>query len=42
MSGYDEFQRIMAEINYRKRMEESGKFSNLPPGFEELFGGFKK
>ena len=42
--GYAEFQRIMAEINYRKNMEENRKkFRNydLPPGFEELFNQFK-
>lgn len=43
MSGYEEFQRIMAEINYRKQMEENkNKFSSFPPGFEELFKGFRK
>lgn len=44
MTGYEEFQAIMAEINYRKNMEENRKnFGlNLPPGFEQLFNGFKK
>ena len=46
MTGYEEFQRIMAEINYKKQMEENRKkFGinyDLPPGFEELFSGFKR
>lgn len=46
MTGYEEFQRIMAEINYRKQMEENrrnfGINYDLPPGFEQLFKGFKK
>ena len=46
MTGYEEFQRIMAEINYKKQMEENRKnFSlnyNLPSEFEQLFNGFKK
>lgn len=41
MDGYEEFQRIMAEINYKKQLME-GKENPLPPGFEELFRGFKK
>ena len=45
MDGYKEFQRIMAEINYRKQMEENrkkfGLNYDLPPEFEELFNGFK-
>jgi hypothetical protein len=35
----------MAEINYKIQMEENrkkGKFYDLPPGFEQLFNGFKK
>lgn len=46
MTEYEKFQQIMAEINYRKNMEENRKnFElnyDLPPGFEELFNGFKK
>ena len=46
MTGYEEFQQIMAEINFRKNMEENhrnfGTNYDLPPGFEELFNGFKK
>ena len=46
MTGYEEFQRIMAEINYKKQMEENrknfGLKYDLPPGFEQLFNGFKK
>ena len=44
MTGYKQFQQIMAEINYKKQMEENRKnntFSGLPPGFEQLFKGFK-
>jgi len=40
MDGYAEFQRIMAEINRKKKIAEGG--FDLPPGFEELFNGFKK
>ena len=46
MTGYEEFQQIMAEINYRKQMEENrrnfGINYDLPSGFEQLFKGFKK
>ena len=46
MAGYEEFQRIMAEINYKIQMEENrkkfGLNYDLPPGFEELFKEFKK
>jgi len=45
MTGYEEFQQIMAEINYRKQMQDSKDFTksyDLPPGFEEIFNGFKK
>ena len=46
MTGYEEFQRIMAEINYKKQMEENRKnFElnyDLPPGFEEIFSQFKR
>ena len=44
MTGYEQFQQIMVEINFKKQMEENqknGKFSDLPPGFEQLFNGFK-
>ena len=40
MTGYEKFQQIMAELNRKKRISE-GEF-DLPPGFEELFNGFKK
>ena len=40
MTGYEEFQQIMAEINRKKRIAES-EFG-LPPGFAELFNGFKR
>ena len=40
MTGYEEFQQIMAELERKKRVSE-GKY-DLPPGFEELFNGFKK
>jgi hypothetical protein len=40
MTGYEEFQQIMTEINRKKRIAEGG--FDLPPGFEELFNGFKK
>ena len=39
MTGYEEFQRIMAELN--RQIQESKK-PDLPPGFEKLFGGFKR
>ena len=43
MSGYERFQEIMAEINYKISHPEEEKLkNNLPPGFEELFKGFKK
>jgi hypothetical protein len=40
MTGYEEFQAIMAEINRKKRISEGG--FDLPPGIEELFNRFKK
>lgn len=39
MTGYEEFQRIMAEL---KAKIESQKKINVPLGFEELFNQFKK
>ena len=46
MTGYEQFQQIMAEINYRKNMEENrrnfGLNYDLPPGFEELFKDLRK
>lgn len=45
MTGYEQFQQIMAEINFKKNMSESkgnNKFSDLPLEFEQLFGGFLK
>lgn len=44
IDGYREFQRIMAEANYKIKMEEERKkrnFLGLPPEFEQLFGSFK-
>ena len=40
MTGYEEFQQIMADLERKKRIAE-GKY-DLPPGFEELFSGFKR
>ena len=40
MTGYEQFQQIMAEINRKKKIVE-GEF-DLPPGFAELFKEFKK
>jgi len=40
MTGYEEFQQIMAELNRKKRITENRL--DLPPGFEQLFNGFKK
>ena len=40
MTGYEKFQQIMDELNRKKRISEGG--FDLPPGFEELFNGFKK
>ena len=37
MNGYDEFQRILTEMKAKIAAHEN----NLPPGFEELFKGFK-
>jgi len=46
MEAYNHFQQIMAEINYKIQMEENrknfGLNYDLPPGFEQLFNGFKK
>ena len=46
MTKYEEFQQIMAEINFKVQMEENRKNFDLnydlPPGFEQLFNGFKK
>ena len=42
MTGYEQFQQIMAEINFKKQTEENqrnNKFSDLPPVFEQLFNG---
>ena len=41
MTGYEEFQRIMAELN-RQIQEKESKKPDLPPGFEQLFNGFKR
>ena len=45
MTKYEEFQQIMAEINYRKNMEETrkhfGSNYDLPPGFENIFNKLK-
>jgi len=40
MTEYEKFQQIMTEINRKKRVAENG--FDLPPGFEEIFNGFKK
>lgn len=40
MTGYEEFQRIMAEIERKRIIAENG--FDLPPEFEQLFKGFKK
>lgn len=40
MTGYEEFQRIMAEIERKRRIAENG--FDLPPEFEEIFGKFKR
>lgn len=37
MSGYEEFQRIMAEINRKKQLEELRKKGGNP--FDSIFGG---
>ena len=44
MTGYEEFQRIMAELNRQIQEKENQRIKefDLPPGFEQLFGGFKK
>lgn len=46
MTGYEEFQQIMAEINYKIQMEENrkkfGLNYDLPPGFEEIFNQTKR
>jgi len=41
MTGYEEFQQIMAEINFKKQMEFNKSY-DLPPGFEDLFKEFRK
>ena len=41
MTGYEEFQAIMLEINYKKS-KENKKSYDLPPGFEDIFNEFKK
>lgn len=45
MTRYEEFQKIMNEINFKKQMQNSKDFTknyDLPPGFEDLFGFNKK
>lgn len=46
MTGYEQFQQIMAELNYRKNMEENrknfGLNYDLPSEFEEIFNQFKR
>ena len=44
MTGYEEFQAIMAEINYKVKSKENKKSYDLPPGFEDIFNEsiFKK
>lgn len=41
MTGYEEFQRIMAEINYKIK-NQGNAYYDLPPEFEELFSQFKR
>lgn len=44
MTGYEQFQQIMAEINYKKNMEKASKnnnFQSVPSEFEQLFRHFK-
>ena len=40
MTGYEEFQQIMAEINYK--IHNQGNSYDLPPRFEEIFNQFKR
>lgn len=40
MTGYEEFQRIMAELNYK--IKNQGNSYDFPPGFEDIFNQFKK
>ena len=44
MTKYEEFQTIMAEINYKVKSKENKKSYDLPPGFEDIFNEsiFKK
>ena len=46
MTGYEKFQQIMAEINYKIQMEENrkkfGLNYDLPSGFEEIFNQIKR
>ena len=39
MTGYEEFQQIMIDIERKKKI--SKEKWNLPPGFEKLFNEFK-
>jgi hypothetical protein len=42
MTGYEQFQQIMAEINYRKNMEENRKnFGSNYDLFENIFNKLK-
>lgn len=36
MTGYEEFQKIMSEINYEKQLMEDSSY--LPPEFNSIFG----
>lgn len=42
MDGYEKFKQIMAELNYKIQKQEDKPKTDLPPGFEELFRGFKE
>jgi hypothetical protein len=38
MDSYEEFQRILAEM----KAKVDNNRSSLPPGFEQIFNGFRK
>lgn len=42
MTGYEEFQRILAELKRKVGNDKKIKNINLPPGFEELFKNIRK
>lgn len=42
MSGYNDFQRILAEMKDKiKKNENKELYSSIPPGFDELFSKLK-